>query len=203
MSKALDFTELEQDLLAEMFNLGVGSAAASLSKMVHQEVLLSVPRVGFIPEGEVNLLLHTSGRICGVSQQLDGPFHANSMLIFPEEHSLEVVALMLGDSYSREMLIELQPEAFAEIGNIVLNACIGSIAKMLNTHFDVKLPQFKLGNVDELLAHRPHQSSGYILLVTIDMRLKSNDVTGYLAFILGTDSMELLQQQLKKILTHL
>ena len=36
-------SELENDLLGELFNIGVGRAANSLSQMVNQEVTLSVP----------------------------------------------------------------------------------------------------------------------------------------------------------------
>lgn len=38
-------TELERDALAELANIGVSRAAASLRKMVGQQVLLSVPSV--------------------------------------------------------------------------------------------------------------------------------------------------------------
>src|SRR4029078_6793816 len=41
----LTLTELEQDALAELANIGVSRAASSLRKMVGQQVLLSVPSV--------------------------------------------------------------------------------------------------------------------------------------------------------------
>ncbi len=192
------FSELEQDLLAEMFNVGVGQAAASLSKMVKQEVLLSVPRVEFVSHENLSIYIDQKKKIAGVSQFLEGNFCADSILIFPEEHSLEIIGLMLGEEISREMLTELQPEAFAEIGNIVLNACIGAIAQMFQITFHVTLPKFQVGTFADIVdrSHHDHR----LLLVKIDMTLRNNDVTGFLAFVLGSDSMEQLQLELKKLL---
>ena len=40
--------DLQQDALLEIFNIGVGKAAAALSKMTSEEVLLSVPTLEFL-----------------------------------------------------------------------------------------------------------------------------------------------------------
>ena len=42
---ASELSEIEQDALAEIANMGVSSAAASLRRMVGEQVLLSVPAV--------------------------------------------------------------------------------------------------------------------------------------------------------------
>jgi len=47
MANEIVHDELESDLLAELFNIGVGRAADSLSRMVNQEVKISVPSVEF------------------------------------------------------------------------------------------------------------------------------------------------------------
>ena len=43
MSRLFHLTELETDLLTELFNIGVGKAADSLSRMVNKTVQLSLP----------------------------------------------------------------------------------------------------------------------------------------------------------------
>lgn len=45
---ATDLTEIEQDALAEIANLGVSRAANSLRQMVGEQVLLSVPAVKIV-----------------------------------------------------------------------------------------------------------------------------------------------------------
>lgn len=207
MSNQLQLCEMGQDLLLEMFNLGVGRAAHSLSKMVRQEVLLSVPQAVFLNIAQ--LAREYSGQFCGVTLKMEGPFTAQAVLLFPEDCSLHIIHLMMGEHLPEEMLSELQPEAYAEIGNIVMNACIGSIAQMLEASFEIGLPQFQRGSLSDLLKippadhpEAPHQEN-QVMLVHIDMRLKSAEFGGSLTFLLVTCSMEQLQAELKRVLEGL
>lgn len=200
MASITQFNELELDLLSEMFNLGVGKAASSLSQMVKQEVKLSIPTVEFVSAEDVSKLLGIEQDICSVSQKMDGSFSANSMLLFPESSSLEVVRKMLGGALSDEMVAELQQEAFSEIGNVVLNACIGSIAEMLNTDFQVALPRFQIAQTIDLLHSEMVNAGDYIMLIKIEMVLADSEIGGYMLFLLEPESMDALQDCLKRIL---
>ncbi|MBF0144299.1 MAG: hypothetical protein HQL57_10120 [Magnetococcales bacterium] len=53
-------TDLEEDALKEFFNLGLGMAADSLSRMVDNEVLLSLPMLKVVSRGEASRLLVAS-----------------------------------------------------------------------------------------------------------------------------------------------
>jgi chemotaxis protein CheC len=50
VSEASDvsLSELELDAITELVNLGVSRAATNLARMVHEEVILTVPRVALI-----------------------------------------------------------------------------------------------------------------------------------------------------------
>lgn len=195
-------SELELDLLTEMFNLGVGKAAASLSSMVKQEIELSVPHIEFITVKELSEKLGTTSTICSVSQFLSGPFSAKSMLLFPEENSLNIVRRLLGDELPDEMLEELQQEAFSEIGNIVLNACIGAFAEALNQEFRIDLPIYQLSKPPELLNISKNRNNT-ALFIRIDLKLSASDITGYMAFLMGTMSLTELKDVLRKMLENL
>jgi chemotaxis protein CheC len=119
MASKIDLTELEADLLAELFNIGVGRAADSLSRMVNQEVKLSVPSVEFRSVREMADYLGGDNIICSVSQNMTGEFDARSMLLFPEDNSMEVVRLLMGDHLSDELVADMQEEALNEIGNTI------------------------------------------------------------------------------------
>mgnify|MGYP000203311149 CR=1 FL=1 len=128
MSRLFHLTELETDLLTELFNIGVGKAADSLSRMVNQTVKLSVPQVHIRSIESMVCYLGGDIQMCSVSQEMRGCFDGRSMLIFHEKNSMEVVRQLMGNNLPDEMIIEMQEEALNEIGNIVLNACIGTIA---------------------------------------------------------------------------
>ena len=202
MPKAMVLTELQQDLLTELFNLGVGQAAASLSVMVKQEIKLSVPHVEFLTISDLAQKLGLESLVCSVSQVMTGPFSAQSMLLFPEENSLEIVRQLLGRDLPEDTIIGLQQEAFSEIGNIVLNACIGSFSKALNTEFSVDLPMFEMAKPVDLLNVAENERD-IALFLRIDLMLSESNITGYLAFLMGALSLEQLKKSLDNVLLNL
>ena len=130
-----ELTELQHDALVEIFNMGVGSAANAMSRIVNEEVAMSVPKITFQNRTDAATALgnRESRRISGVSQHYEGSFNTDAILMFPEEKSLEIVRLMVGDAVPMEELTEMEQEAMSEIGNIILNACVGTLANIFNT----------------------------------------------------------------------
>ena len=134
MSAAL--TDIEIDALTEIFNVGAGRAALSLSEIVGDEVQLSVPELEVLRTREIDerVLALANARFAAVSQIFDGPFDAEAVLLFAEAHALEIVRDMMGSQMAVEDLAEFEQEAMCELGNIILNACLSAMADMLGTH---------------------------------------------------------------------
>ncbi len=124
----------------------------------------------------------------------------NRCCYFLKREVFEVVNRMLGDSLPIEMLIDMQQEALSEIGNIVLNACIGSIAQMLGSTFEVDLPSYKLETAEHILITDNRKSIDTVMFIHVEMTLSESAITGYMAFLLETGSMTKLQQSLKQAL---
>lgn len=202
MPHAIEITEMEQDLLTELFNIGVGNAAASLSTMVKQEIQLSVPQIEFLSIKELAKILGSEKSLCSVSQHMSGPFSAQSMLLFPEDNSLEIVRQLLGSELPEDSILELQKEAFSEIGNIVLNACIGSLSNAIDQEFSVDLPIFELGRPGDILKTSQNTDDN-ALFIRIDLTLSSSKITGYMAFLMGTLSLEQLKSVLGQMISNL
>ena len=162
----LDLNELQRDALGEIFNIGVGRAAASLSQIVNDEVLLSAPSVQVVNGKEAALmLLGTELRqLSTVSQTFSGPFKAEATLVFPETNALEIVRLMVGPHMSVEELSEFEQEAMCEIGNIILNACMSSLADFFHINFDSTLPLHRFGDVEAISI-----VSDVVLILQVDM----------------------------------
>jgi chemotaxis protein CheC len=197
----MNLSELEQYLLLELFNIGVGRAADSLNKMVNQEVALSVPEVELITIERLSAQLGKQQISC-VTQHINGSFEAQSLLLFPEEASLQIVKLMLGDQLSDETIAELHQEGFSEVGNIVLNACIGSLSQSINERFSIDLPEYDIGDPHNLL-NVEEKGDEAVLFIKINLRLSNSNVEGFLAFLLGSMSLAKLHTLLKSMLAGL
>lgn len=200
----MEFLSEEQtDALVEIFNISIGRAASALSRMVHEEISLDVPSLEFIPAHAVGGRLYggNTQRICGIVQHFDGPFKTDAILMFPEDRSLEIVRMLLGESYSVDELSELEQEAMSEIGNILLNACIGSIADITHTQFESSLPEVRLGKGDELMRVDEKSAADFVLLVYIDFIIASRTIQGYMAFLMDVPSRDGLIQSVDHFLT--
>src|SRR3954462_9409847 len=109
-----NLSELQHDALVEIFNIGVGHAAAAMSDIVSEEVTMSVPSISFLNRHEAAALLgRADNRICGISQHYDGAFKPEAILMFPEDKSLEIVRLMVGEVVPLTELTEMEQEAMS------------------------------------------------------------------------------------------
>lgn len=195
-------TELQYDALVEIFNISIGRAAAAMSGIAEEEISLTVPTIEFASVERAGERLYglSDRRICGITQHFDGPFATEGVLMFPEDKSLEIVRMMVGQSYSLEELSDLEQEAMAEVGNIILNACIGSIADITHGEFVSTLPVVKVGLGNDILKTGERSRDETVLLIFIDFIIASREIRGYMAFLMDVPSMRNLVASVDRFL---
>jgi chemotaxis protein CheC len=192
-------TPLELDALTELVNLGVGNAAVGLREMVKEEVLLSVPNVVIVTRQQAiaNLGQGAVRRLVAVHQNFDGDIRGRALLIFPEAQSMELVRAVVGSDLSLEDLIELEQEALAETGNILLNGCLSTLANSFGRTLRVSLPEVVHGDGSEFfnLTPWPRADDG-VLFIYINFAVRRGDIQGYLAMLLDLPSLVTLKELL-------
>jgi chemotaxis protein CheC len=201
----IELDEIERDALTEVFNIGVGQAACAMSQMVNDQVMLSVPSISFTSHATAarELTKDAGQRICGVSQRFHGTFDADAILMFPENKSLEIVRLMIGDEMPIEELTAMEQEALSEIGNIILNALIGTLADVFGSEFSSSLPEFHFGTSSEILQADSKDAGDLVMLLHIDFRLETHQINGYVAFLLDVSSVQGLKGSISRFLGNI
>lgn len=196
---SLVLSELELDALTELVNLGVSNAANNLREMVGEEVLLSVPEVQMVTRDEAvaNLGKVDHKRLVGVHQDFEGDIKGRALLIFPEAKSIELVRAVVGGDLSIEDIFELEHEALAETGNVLLNGCLGTIANHLGRGLRISLPEVLYGEGNEFFEAAPYSSGDRVLFIYINFAVRQRDLQGYIAMLLDMPSLVTLQQLLK------
>lgn len=202
--------ELEHDALVEIFNIGVGQAAAAMSGIVNEEVTMSVPSITFLSRSEAAQLLEEAHRnnqgsgggerICGVSQHYEGAFSTEALLMFPEDKSLEIVRLMVGEAVPLAELSGMEQEAMSEIGNIILNSCVGTLANIFQQELHGSLPVYHVGSSDEILDATGTRADTVVMMLHIDFILEKHQIHGYVAFILDVTALTDLKEQIDRYL---
>src|ERR1700684_3861317 len=183
-------TDIEQDALAEIANMGVSRAAHSLRQMVGEEVLLSVPAVKIVTRQAASKLVERNDakKLVAVQQSFEGPFAGRALLIFPEAQSLELVRAIVGDGHS------LEQEALAETGNIILNGCLATIANVLHRTMRMSLPSIIRGDGAKLFEVNETSTGGqFVLFLYIDFNIKKRNVQGFIALLMDLPSIAALK----------
>jgi chemotaxis protein CheC len=192
-----ELSEIERDAISEIANLGVSRAAASLRQMVGEQVLLSVPAVRIVSRSEAAALVErgNSPRLVAVQQQFEGPFSGRALLIFPEGQSLELVRSIVGPEHSLEDIIDLEQEALAETGNIILNACLATIANVLHKPMRMSLPSVIRGDGSTMFETGIRDpDANLVLFLYIDFTIKRRDIRGFIALLLDLPSIIALKE---------
>jgi chemotaxis protein CheC len=196
-------SELELDALTELVNLGVSNAATSLRDLVREEVSLSVPKVAVVTREEAiaNLGEREAKRLVAVHQDFEGEIRGRALLIFPESKSLELVRAIVGSELTVEDIMELEQEALAETGNILLNSCLGTIANNLERSLRISLPEVIHGEGAELFAPPQDDRPGdQVLFIFINFAVRRRDIKGYIAMLLDLPSLATLKELLRLLI---
>jgi chemotaxis protein CheC len=195
-SNLTELTEIEHDAISEIANMGVSRAAASLRQMVGEQVLLSVPAVSIVSREEAARLVErgNSPQLVAVQQSFEGPFSGRALLIFPQAQSLELVRSIVGAEHSLEDVIDLEQEALAETGNIILNACLATIANVLRKTMRMSLPSVIRGDGAMMFEIEKSASRGnLVLFLYIDFTIKKRDIRGFIALLMDLPSIAALK----------
>ena len=188
--------DLEVDALTELVNLGVSRAAVSLRELVGEQVLLSVPSLLVLSKPEAaELIRGAAGRpLIAVRQAFDGEFSGRALLIFPEANSLELVRAVAGDHLSLEDIAELEDEALAEIGNIILNSCMGTISNLLQRNLTMSLPEILRGHGHDFFDLSRPPAEDVVLFIRINFSIQGREISGYVALVMDLPSMAALKR---------
>lgn len=200
-----NLSELQHDALVEIFNIGVGHAAAAMGSIVNEEVKMSVPSISFLSRSEAAEMLNNeeTRRICGVSQHYEGAFKTEAILMFPEDKSLDIVRLMVGEAIPLKELTEMEQEAMSEIGNIILNSCVGTLANIFGRELKGSLPLYHVGSSEDILGASGGQGDALVLMLHINFILERHQIHGYVAFLLDVTALHDLQEQVDQYIARM
>lgn len=187
--------ELQHDALVELVNLGVSRAALSLREMAGEEVILSVPAVSTVnPQQAAEMIGGVRDTLLlAVEQGFDGELSGRALLIFPAPSGLELVRAVTGEQLPETELSSAASEALCETGNVLLQACLGTMANTLNRTLTVALPHLVRGHAQDFF---PREAHGVVLFVYINFQLRGRRIRGYIALLLDLPAMQALRKLL-------
>lgn len=189
----MQLSPVQHDALVELLNIGFGRAGASLSSLTGHRVLLEVPHVAIHPVDELNTTLaeYMSGDIASVHQEFGGPVGGDAMLLLDPIAAATLKELLTNEAALPLTLDTSAREVLTEVGNILLNACLGTFGNLLRIPVSFSVPDIDVANiravVDRLIG--AGDAFRYALVVTAGFRLRDAEVTGYVVIVLTVQSL--------------
>ncbi|AFZ14354.1 CheC, inhibitor of MCP methylation [Crinalium epipsammum PCC 9333] len=190
-------TAQHRDALIELINISFARTAASLSELTGDRVVLEQPDVYIHPISTLNTILANSlaGDLATVEQVFTGSISGNAMLLLNYQGALELTKLFVPTaSRNTHSLDSSACEVLTEIGNILLNACLGMFGNLLNIPVCFSAPRLHLDVLDQLINSIAGEELSYSLVVSTTFSMRDKSVTGYLMLLLSLDSLESLIQ---------
>ena len=138
--------------------------------------------------------------LCRIAQDfssVQADISTRAVLLFPERSSLEIVRRMLGDEVSEDKINEIEADALGEIGNIIINSCMNSLAHIFGREMTGTLPDVRTGKAEELFGREEGDESA-VLLARIGMRMATRRISGHVIFMMDMQSLQVSIQQIRQ-----
>lgn len=182
------------DALAELLNIGMGRAAASLSELVGKRVELSIPQVSVCRGAECQELLRSLGPEpeTVISQAFQGTLQGSTSLCFSKASSVSLAEVLSGSSHGAAELDAELSGILLEVGNIMINGVMGALSNAISAVLNYSMPELQT-------THRPGKGGPLdfsmdkdVLVGDVRFQIMQHDIQGsmIIVFTIGTlDSM--------------
>jgi chemotaxis protein CheC len=190
----VQLTEVQRDALVELLNIGFGRAGASLSRLTNQRVLLEVPQVAVHPISELEAHLSSviEDEVASIHQAFSGPVGGDALLILDPIAAASLKELLTNEPALPLVLDASSREVLTEVGNILLNACLGTFGNLLKIPVAFTVPDIDIATLQTVVQRLIGEEDGsfrYALVVTAGFRLRDAEVTGYVVMVLTVQSL--------------
>lgn len=200
----MDLTPGQKDALTELINIGYGRAAGALSELTGYRITLEVPQVSMHEMQAIAPMLEKviKAPVASVDQAFSGPVSGTALLMLDQEAAVVLSQLLTEESPAPTTVLDLNGrEIITEVGNILLNACLGVFGNLLEVQITFSVPRLQVDSIAGVLnSIQPEVdvSLHYALMIHTRFCLKTGSVAGYLVIILGISSLDRLLLELEK-----
>ena len=192
----MQLNEVQHDALVELLNIGFGRAGASLSRLTGHRVLLEVPEVSIHPMDQLREYLSqvVEDEVASVHQIFSGPVAGDALLMLDPIAASALKELLTSEPALPLALDASTREVLTEVGNILLNACLGTFGNLLKLQIGFSVPDINVATVKAVIDSitSVHDGFRYALVVTAGFRLRGAGVTGYVVIVLSVQSLNRL-----------
>lgn len=185
-----------EDAIKEVVNIGIGRAAATLSELMGTRIELALPHVAIGaatgPRGLMSRLGPAAAPpLVAIAQDFSGPCSGRAALVLPLPCGIRLARILGGvEGGTDELDIELCG-ILTEVGNIMLNGVLGSLANALDAWLAYGVPRFYGALEPALLAQADAAGDGRGLMIAdAHFQVRQSEIRGSLVIVFEGGSLE-------------
>ncbi|MCL1632077.1 chemotaxis protein CheC [Sporolactobacillus sp. CPB3-1] len=198
-----------EDILTELFNVGVGQAASTLSEIIDKRIGLSIPSVQILESSlakiELNKYLRNvaEGAVMVSSISFDSQLEGKVSLLFPADKMHHFIDLCLHETREEpENSLEFNDIDFdtvKEIGNIVVNSIIGELSNTINIPIEYTLPEINVLN--DVSAEHFVNPEDYrlVLMMFLAFDIEGTEISGAIVINMTLKSLDDILNKIDKL----
>ena len=197
----MELTLSQKDAVTELINIGYGRAAGALSELTGYQIALEVPEVTMHDINAIAPMLESRINldVASVNQVFSGPVSGSALLLIDQASALVLSRLLGDDRAVSEDFDTNAKEIITEVGNIVLNACLGVFGNLLRIQVTFSVPRLHVENVTRVFRKvitESDEALSHGLMIHTRFHVKTGNVTGYMVIVLGIASLDRLLLEL-------
>lgn len=184
-------TEDQKDVLAEIFNMGMGQSLNLISQISgkEHEITFNLPSVELI---ELDSFLNklTSDKSLGIiKQDYNGNLKGQALMFYPEISGKKLAKLLIGSEIPEDQIDKLEVDALLEIGNIFINSSLACLANFMEIEIKTDIPKIIYS---EALDLKQLNNSNLIFELQAPFQIEHYKISGKIAFIIDNKSTQTL-----------
>lgn len=195
-------SEMAENTLTEIGNIGAGNAITSLSEMLNSKLTMSIPEVAYRDVAILPSLIcgdRNESVIVGVLCRVKGDVDSMILLTIDTTKAKELLKMLMPQMPASEEFTELDLSALAEITNIIAGSYLSSLETLTNLKMRHEVPMV---SVDYAFAILSVACAEYgimdeeALLIESKFKIDNNRVSGRIFMFSATESVNLLLEKL-------
>jgi chemotaxis protein CheC len=189
---------LQEDMLREIGNIGMGNAAISLSELLLETVKISIPLVESVALGDLPDALGGAEQIvAGIYIAVHGDADLHMIFLLPLDSAKRLIEMLAADN--AQGFDEIGMSVIAEIGNIITAGYVNALADMTGLRLlpeppvlAVDIAEAIVGSILGLIQIQEDT----IISIKTDFLTKASMIEGFLCMIPLENSAQLVYKTL-------
>lgn len=197
-------TDEDIDAIRELITIGVGHAASMLNDLTRSHIMLEVPSARMVTLADLAEKTgdYSDDDCATVDLSFRGGFSGTTALVIPKTSAAVLVMALTGELSDTPDLDLVRADTLIEVGNIIINGIMGSIANTICEPLSYTFPAYGEGGVREIVNKGSYDPATTIIIAMTRFTIRDLSVTGEIFILLEIGSLRALIEKIRQFASH-